>query len=109
PVVGTARFVVRLSEEGLDEGNADNIGNDDTTDVRTFSGTLNVSDPNNDALTLRFGTPPTVLRSGGTEIKWSVDDAGTLTGSVNGQPVITAEFTSSGGDFKITLYKPLDH
>jgi VCBS repeat-containing protein len=110
----------RVSEEGLTGGVADTVGNTDTTNLVTASGTLNISDADGDALTVSL-SGPTGITSGGNNVLWSWDGTNTLTGYI-GTPgtssyvavmtiVLTAPIGSSSGawTYNVTLLAPVDH
>src|SRR5690606_1408569 len=63
--------VTSVSEEGLSGGIADDVGNADTTDVVTRSGTISASDADGDTLTYTLGTSATALTSKGQPVTWT--------------------------------------
>ena len=81
PVVGTA--ALRVSEEGLPFGNPDELGSDDTTNSTTAAGTLPVTDPDGDPLTITLGEPMPSLTSHDHNILWNGIDTNALTGYVD--------------------------
>src|SRR5690606_19105111 len=48
PEFATTDYFASLSEEGLTEGNLDDVGTDDSTNANTVSGDLGAFDPNGD-------------------------------------------------------------
>ncbi|QSE49090.1 retention module-containing protein [Shewanella putrefaciens] len=109
-----------VSEEGLPNGIADVIGNSDTTDNVSASGTINISDVDGDSLTVSL-SGPTELMSGGQSVNWLWDaDTQTLVGytGVIGESsyvevmavVLTAPTSGdSNWTYDVTLKAPLDH
>jgi len=107
PVVGSSS--VRVSEEGLSGANADSTGATDTTNLKTASGSISVSDLDNATLTVTLQAPATALTSGGTAITWQSSNGGhTLTGSAGSATIITASINDSG-NYTVTLSGPVDH
>ena len=113
PSVG--RDSTRVSEEGLEGANADNVGNTDTTNSETASGQIAVSDSDGDPLTVTLEAPPASsdFSSGGQMITWSGDGTKTLTGSIFGGdeqqvPIITVTIDDDG-NYTVTLLGPVDH
>ncbi|MBN2817221.1 MAG: tandem-95 repeat protein, partial [Campylobacterales bacterium] len=103
----------RVSEEGLTQGLQDdegaNIG-DDTTNATVTTGTLSFADIDGDSLTAAIAAPTETFTSGGETIVWSGSGTATLTGSVNGNTVITVEITDQQtGTYKVNLLAPIDH
>ncbi|RTR30088.1 Ig-like domain-containing protein, partial [Shewanella atlantica] len=112
----------RVSEEGLTGGLIDDIGNTDTTNAVTASGTINIEDVDSDTLTVSLSGPATTLISGGETVQWSWDEeTGTLTGyiGVEGadsyQEVMTVVLTAPDGSdsgewsYDVTLLAPVKH
>ncbi|GGN07785.1 hypothetical protein GCM10007984_01270 [Shewanella putrefaciens] len=109
-----------VSEEGLPNGIADVIGNSDTTDNVSASGTINISDVDGDSLTVSL-SGPTELMSGGQSVNWLWDaDTQTLVGytGVIGESsyvevMAVVLTTPTSGDsnwtYDVTLKAPLDH
>ena len=62
---------VAVTEEGLDNGNPDDTGEDDTTAQSTQTGQMVLSDADGDPLTVTLNAPDDVLSSGGAPIVWS--------------------------------------
>lgn len=107
PIVGVGTATV--SEEGLGGGIADTSGSpSDTTNGTTANGTISVSDPDGDALTVTLGNPGAVLTVGGAPVVWTGVGTQTLTGSVGGTPVITVTINNAGA-FTVTLSDAVDH
>ncbi|MFN3907076.1 MAG: DUF5801 repeats-in-toxin domain-containing protein, partial [Acinetobacter junii] len=102
--------IARVSEEGLVGGLADNNG-DDTTNSRTFSGTLQGADVDTtDSLTYAFTAAPTdVLTSNGVAVVWTLVSATEVVGRANGIPVVSVILDSATGDYTVTLDKAVDH
>ncbi len=106
-----------LSEEGLNNGIIDNIGDpSDTTNATVNSGTLSFTDLDSELFTLNL-TGPSGLTSGGEAVNWTWS-AGTqtLTGSTSSGVVMTITLgavTNSGInfslDYTVSLFAPLDH
>ena len=102
---------IAVSEEGLPNGLPDtNPGPpQDTTNLSVVSGTVAVSDPNGDPLTVGLGAPPAGLTSGGVALTWVVSpDGHLLTGSAGGNTVVTISITDAGA-YTVTLLRPIDH
>jgi T1SS-143 domain-containing protein len=97
-----------VSEEGLQGGIPDAVGNTDTTDNVVAQGTIEASDPDGDELTFTFGEPQVGLTSNGQAIDWQDAGTGTLRGMAGETTVITAE-VDGDGDYTVTLSGPLDH
>ncbi|MCK7632029.1 VCBS domain-containing protein, partial [Shewanella putrefaciens] len=110
-----------VSEEGLLNGIIDVIGNSDTTDDVSASGTININDVDGDSLTVSL-SGPTELMSGGQAVNWLWDaNTQTLigyTGVIGGSSyvevmavVLTAPTSGDSGNwtYDVTLKAPLDH
>ncbi|WP_119156447.1 type I secretion C-terminal target domain-containing protein, partial [Caldimonas tepidiphila] len=108
PVVGTA--TVTLSEEGLPGANPDNVGNPDTTNTVTASGTLSISDADSSSWTVTLLQPADHFTSGGQPLQWSGSGSSSspLIGSVGGRTILTATI-DDGGRYSVTLSGPIDH
>nr|WP_269902819.1 type I secretion C-terminal target domain-containing protein [Shewanella nanhaiensis] len=111
----------RVSEEGFADGLVDSIGDTDTTDSVTASGTISIEDVDGDALTVAL-SGPSGLTSGGETVHWSWDaDSQTLTGFIGTvgedsyQAIMTvalnAPANNAPGDwsYAVTLLAPVDH
>lgn len=109
PMVGDELVVVRLTEEALTDGFADDVGEFDRSSVRVYTGNLGASDPNGDPMTFIFNQPSTPMTSGGVVVTWTGQGTGTLIGWAGDVMVVEARFTGVGDQFTITLYKPVDH
>lgn len=110
PHLAFSNYDVRLSEEGLSEGNLDSDGNSDFTNAVVISGNLGATDPNpGDHLTFTFGQPGSELTSNGVPITWAGIGTSVLIGSAGGAPVIVATLSGATGSYTITLLQPLDH
>ncbi|NLQ24015.1 type I secretion C-terminal target domain-containing protein, partial [Shewanella sp. S-1] len=109
-----------VSEEGLLNGIIDVIGNSDTTDDVSASGTININDVDGDSLSVSL-SGPTELMSGGQAVNWLWDaNTQTLigyTGVIGGSSyvevmavVLTAPTSGdSNWTYDVTLKAPLDH
>ncbi|QZD94417.1 DUF5801 repeats-in-toxin domain-containing protein [Qipengyuania gelatinilytica] len=115
PVLTPSGVVV--SEEGLTDslgnpiGNPDTVGTpDDMTDSRSASGTIGISDPDNDTFTVTLGIPTTPgLTSGGEAIVWSLNaDQNVLIGATS-EGVIIAVSIANDGNYDVVLNRPVDH
>jgi len=106
--VGLVTSIATVSEEGLAGGTADSSGSPDTTDAVVASGTLAISGDGDLSITF---TPPTDVTSNGTALSWvtsTVGDATILTGSANGQDILTVTVQPDGA-YQVELKGPLDH
>ena len=101
--------ISRVSEEGLDGGLKDDLGDDQTNSV-IFEGTFQVDKMTAD-LTYSFVTVPSqVLTSNGQKIEWVLnEDKTTLIGKVGDQEIIKVELNQKTGDYKVTLIEHVDH
>ena len=107
---------VRVSEEGLDNGIADNDGanaGDDTTDNTIISGSMDFSDAKGDNLSVTLDSSSIHLTSGGEDVVWSggdtnADGSSTLIGSANGEDVIRID-VAANGDYTVELLGAVDH
>ncbi|HEX4915917.1 MAG TPA: DUF5801 repeats-in-toxin domain-containing protein, partial [Vicinamibacterales bacterium] len=107
-IVGSA---IAVSEEGLSGALADtNPGPPlDTTNLAVVTGSVALSDPNGDALTVTLGIPVEALSSHGVAVSWTLSaDGKLLTGSAGSTPVVTVAITD-GGSYTVTLLAPIDH
>lgn len=105
---------IRLSEEGLTSGIADEMGEnagDDQTNAKEQSGTIGLIDPNNGDLTVTWqAAPTTVLTSNGVDITWTGAGTGTLVGSANGQIILMLTLDAAQvGSYTVRLQGPIDH
>ena len=109
PVIGAAGAL--LSDEGLNGGIADSSGLSDETNSVSFTDRVVVSDVEGDSLTVTLVAPTTILKSGGTDIVWTLSSDGkTLSGAVgSGGPEALSVTINDSGDYTVTLSKPLDH
>ncbi|MCL1135286.1 VCBS domain-containing protein, partial [Shewanella hafniensis] len=120
PVINSASNAT-VSEEGLLNGIIDVIGNSDTTDDVSASGTININDIDSDSLTVSL-SGPTGLLSGGQAIQWSWDPVTQIltgyigtAGEASYTEIMTATLTppvtgSSGNwTYDVTLKGPVDH
>jgi T1SS-143 domain-containing protein len=99
--------IVSVSEEGLAGANADAVGNpEDTTNSTMVSGTLNLGNLTNVAV-----TGPSGITSEGQPVTWNGSiTAGvyTLTGTAGGKEVAVLTLSTSGA-YTFTLKQPIDH
>ncbi|MDC7691712.1 type I secretion C-terminal target domain-containing protein, partial [Vogesella indigofera] len=126
PSVGGA--LIRVSEEGLSGGLADNIGASDSTDLATVTGKIAITGNGTVALSaeIDLATLPTgvnALKSGGYAVEWSYGlNHAVVEGRANGVVVIT--LTLNGGstvvnaagsnapatlDYEVSLKGAIDH
>jgi VCBS repeat-containing protein len=104
----TALTTARVSEEGLAGGIPDTSGSSDTTDTVTTSGTIAVSDVDNEPLTVTLSAPVGTFTSGSNTIVWTLSDGGhTLLGKVGTTTIVTITITD-GGAYTVTLSGPID-
>ncbi|MCL1060504.1 VCBS domain-containing protein, partial [Shewanella gelidimarina] len=118
-IVGTTP--VTVSEEGLDNGIIDNVGDpSDTTNLAANSGLITFTDtdaPDSSVFTVSLQGPATEMYSDNQLITWSWDGTTkTLTGSVGGTAVMSIVLGSvSAGvsgfevSYTITLLDSIDH
>ena len=106
---------VAVSEEGLNDGAPDEVGDTDTTDAVIANGTIELQDPDNDELEVTL-SGPSGITSGGVDVTWSWDaSTQTLTGSAGSTVVMTISLTAPAGNssgtwgYEVTLHAPLDH
>ncbi|MGK2940416.1 MAG: type I secretion C-terminal target domain-containing protein, partial [Immundisolibacter sp.] len=102
--------MVRVSEEGLAWANPDNTGNPtDTTNSRTASGNIVITDPDNTTFTVTLGAPPPgTYTSGGQNIVWTPSNTNhTLTGTV-GSAIIMVVSIDNAGAYTVVLSGPVD-
>ncbi len=104
--------VVAVSEEGLSHGLPDAAGMpSDTGNDRTASGMLAITDPDSgDTHTVTLVKPADdALTSQGKPVVWALSDGDhTLTGTVDGVPVITVTIDNTGA-YDVTLSGQIDH
>jgi VCBS repeat-containing protein len=103
---------VSVSEEGLVGGNADSSGTPDTTNSKTATGNITISDPDGNALTVSLSAPSGSYTSGGDTVNWTVSaDGHTLVGytgadsSTNHVIEVTIDNT---GAYSVNLVQPFD-
>ncbi|RBP46029.1 VCBS repeat-containing protein [Roseimicrobium gellanilyticum] len=108
PVVGTGTALV--SEEGLAGANPDTVGNPtDGTNSATASGTISVSDPDGQPLTVTLVAPPLgTFTSGGVNVTWVGDGTNHLVGTVGATPIMDVVINNAGA-FTVTLQGHIDH
>jgi T1SS-143 domain-containing protein len=107
-IIGSA---INVSEEGLAGALPDTDPGppQDTTNLSVVTGTVTLSDPNDDALVVSLGIPTDALTSHGVAVTWTLStDGKLLTGSAGGNPVVTVSITDSGA-YTVTLLRPIDH
>ncbi|HWV02033.1 MAG TPA: DUF5801 repeats-in-toxin domain-containing protein, partial [Devosia sp.] len=123
PVWGTNPVILLdVSEEGLGSGNPDtnpDPGVVDTTNLTVRTGSLGVTDQDNDFLTFKLSGPSSPLTSDGHLISWSeISTAGTEillgTDSVTHQAVLELTVTNArpsdgGGNYVLQLFQAIDH
>ncbi len=98
-----------VSEEGLPGGNPDTTGvPTDTTNAKTVTGTLVISDPDGDPLAVTLSAPEGEFYSGGVEIEWFGAGSGELIGRAGGSDVIRVTINNAG-EYAVELSGPLDH
>ena len=120
--------LIRVSEEGLPAGLADNVGASDTTDLATVVGKIGITGNGTVALSaeIDLATLPTganALKSGGAVVEWSYGaNHAVVEGRANGVLVMT--LTLNGGstvvnaagssapatlDYEVSLQGAVDH
>ncbi|MES9970665.1 MAG: tandem-95 repeat protein, partial [Candidatus Thiodiazotropha sp.] len=98
-----------VSEEGLINGVPDSIGSPtDTTDSLVDSGSMAVTDPDGDTLTVTLSEPGAVMTSYGQPITWTGDGTDTLIGSAGGSEVVRISIDTTG-NYSVTLSDRVDH
>lgn len=120
-LVDLAATSVRVSEEGLADGITDNIGDTDTTDSPTASGTITFTDIDTSSAAddIDFElTGPSDIKVQGNEVTWSWDNA---TDILTGQAIIEGDtptevmtikvntVTADGSDYTATYDTTLLH
>jgi VCBS repeat-containing protein len=101
---------IAVSDEGLEGGILDTVGSNDTTNAAFATGSISITDPDGDSLTVTLSTPTGVFTSGGETIVWNLSDDGkTLTGEIFGgeATVITVTIDDSGA-YEVQLQRPFD-
>ncbi|WP_203230537.1 VCBS domain-containing protein, partial [Segeticoccus rhizosphaerae] len=80
---------VAVSDEGLANGNPDNVGNADTTNLATASGQIGIADVDDSSFTVTFDAIPTESlavadgTANGAAITWALSNGDkTLTGTI---------------------------
>ncbi|MFA7438291.1 type I secretion C-terminal target domain-containing protein, partial [Castellaniella sp.] len=98
----------RVSEEGLEHGLPDDDGVDDTTDSPTSEGSIGITHPHPTIVTLGLPSED-ALQAGGEDVEWALSGGDRiLTGSVQGQPVVTITIDNNGR-YEVELHQPVDH
>ena len=104
---------VNVSEEGLPNGLPDATGTPDTTDSATANGSISISDPDGDPLTVTLGTPSGSFTSQGDPINWVVTNGGhTLVGYTGADPAsnhVIEVTIANDGTYTVTLLDQFDH
>ena len=101
-----------ISEEGLADGNPDTVGDSDTTNNVTATGTFTVSDVDSDVtLTVSLVAPTEVIKSGGVTLVWTTDSSGDLVAKAGDTEIIRVALTDTDGQhgYVVTLSGPVDH
>ncbi|WP_265535872.1 VCBS domain-containing protein, partial [Sphingomicrobium astaxanthinifaciens] len=107
-----------VSEEGLEDGIADDDPAGDDTDLPSFTGDLDFSDPDDATLDYVLGAPTeTLYTADGTAIIWDTSDPELLIGHTGDptDPAITVainyndDTTSADDSYTVTLHKPVYH
>ncbi|MFA7579608.1 choice-of-anchor K domain-containing protein, partial [Castellaniella sp.] len=98
----------RVSEEGLEHGLPDDDGVDDTTDSPTSDGSIGITHPH--PVTVTLGIPAAdALHIGEESVDWALSgNDQILTGTVNGEPVITVTIDNTG-HYEVELHRSVDH
>jgi VCBS repeat-containing protein len=100
---------VRVSEEGLNNAIADDVGSSDTTDVVEVTGQFDVNDADiGETLSVTLGEPVGSYTSNDVTITWSGAGTGTLIGSAGATPIIQITIDNDG-NYTVTLTGPIDH
>jgi len=103
---------INVSEEGLTGGQPDGNGTPDTTNLAIRSGSITISDPDGDALTVTMSAPSGSYTSGGAAVNWYVSpDGQTLIGYTGGDHTTNhvVEVTiDNTGAYTVTLVQPFD-
>ncbi|MES9994162.1 MAG: Ig-like domain-containing protein [Candidatus Thiodiazotropha sp.] len=107
PEITPATAVV--SEEGLVNGVPDSSGlPSDNTDSVNDSGTMSVTDLDEDALTVTLTEPGFLMTSYGNPVTWVGDGTDTLIGSAGGSEVIRISIDQTG-NYSVALSNRVDH
>lgn len=97
-----------VSEEGLNNGLADDQGQFDSTDAASATGSILVNGQVIGGLTWTLSPPLETLTVRGQAVTWSGAGTAQLIGSVNGETVLTASI-SQFGTYQVNLYQAVDH
>ncbi|MEZ5681362.1 MAG: Ig-like domain-containing protein [Erythrobacter sp.] len=107
---------VAVSDEGLANGNPDNTGNLDTTDLATASGQVVITDVDDSTFTTTLSIPTETLAVAdgsvsGASITWALSNNDqTLTGTINGGTETAIVVTiDNSGNFTVTQSLPIFH
>ncbi|MCP8899134.1 Ig-like domain-containing protein [Gilvimarinus xylanilyticus] len=99
----------RVSEEGLEpEALEDTVGDSDTTNSATSSGTVSIVDPDGGGVVVTLNEPETTFTSAGVDIEWEGDGTKTLVGKADGETIITIT-VDDNGEYEVTLSGQIDH
>jgi VCBS repeat-containing protein len=98
-----------VSEEGLPGGVPDTNGVPaDETNATVFSGQVQATDVDGDALSITLQAPAEALSSAGAPVSWSGSGTQALVGSANGIDVIRVNIDDTGR-YAVQLLQRLDH
>ncbi|WP_334555406.1 Ig-like domain-containing protein [Vibrio scophthalmi] len=108
-VIGSAS----ISEEGLVGGNRDDVGQDDTTNNPSASGTFSVSDVDGDSLSLSI-KGPTGIFSNDLEVQWNWNSEtmqliGFTQENTSVLVISLTEENQGSWNYEVTINQPLDH
>ncbi len=103
PIFAVKDATVDVSEDGLANGLLDaGISN------IVASGTLGISDTNNDIQAVTLTAPTTPYSSSGVALTWAGSNTSTLIGSANGKEIIRVTIDNAGS-YQVRLSGPIDH
>jgi len=113
PTFPAGGIFVRLSEEGLKDGNPDDdaLPDDQTNQAKVLNIPFGLVDAEGNDLTYTMrGIPTGSFTSGGDPIVWELSADGTgLVGRAAGVTVVEVNFDNAADTYSITLSGPLDH
>ena len=102
-------ITVNVSEEGLLNGIKDIDGIVDTTDETKITGTIKITDANNDITNVTLAVPSSDLKSNGQVIVWTLSNTEKeLIGKVGNTEVIKVTIDNNG-KYSVELLAPVDH
>ncbi len=102
-------ITVNVSEEGLPNGIKDADGIVDTTDETKITGTVKITDANNDISNVTLSVPSSDLKSNGQVIVWTLNNTEKeLIGKVGTTEVIKV-MIDNDGKYSVELLAPVDH